>query len=393
MSAPMQITNWAAPPRLTTALKGLALAGGLAFLAALALDPERAWRGWLAAELYLVGLGVGAAFFLALQHVTGAGWSVGFRRVPEAMVATLPFAAAFFVPVIIGAGRLYEWTHADVVAKDAALQAKSAWLSLPFFAIRACVYFGAWIALTRAIVRRSHRQDEDGSLEHVGRSARLSGFFLATGAATFSLAVFDWVMSLDPHWTSTIYGVHHWAGAFLSALAAMTLLVLGLRRRGPLAEVVSREHVHDLGRLLLGFSTFWAYTWFSQYMLVWYSNLPEETRYYAGRTTGAWGTLFVVNLVVSWAVPFLVLLPKPAKRDATTVARTAALILVGRWLDLYLDVCQPALVDGPALGLAELGPLALALAVFGLSFARAFGAAPAVPARDPMLVESLHHHA
>lgn len=389
-----RLTAWTgASTGLVGALRALVAVGLVLFLASVAFAPERAMRGYLVAELYLVGLGVGAAFFLGLQHVTGAGWSTGFRRIPEAMTQTLPVAAAAFVPVVLGARAIYPWARPEVVAASPVLVEKSAWLNLPFFALRAALYFGVWTFLSRRVVARSARQDQDRDVGHTFSNARDSVFLLVGSALTLTLASVDWIMSLDPFWFSTIHAVTQWAGMFVSALAVLTLLVIALRRQGALAGVVSEAHLLDLGRLIFGFTTFWAYVWFSQYMLIWYSNMPEETRYYRERTGPLWITLFVVNLFVNWAIPFVVLLPRPAKRSELVLVRVCVLLLVGRWLDLYLEVAQPLLREGPALGILELGPLLAAGGAFGLAFLKAFGQRSPVPVGDPTLGESVHHHA
>jgi hypothetical protein len=383
----------AAPrPRAVRALRAIVAAAIACSAVGLLIAPERALRGWLAGEVYLVGLGLGATFFVALQYVTGAGWSVAFRRVPEAMMAALPWAALGFVPVLVGARGLYAWARPEVVAADPVIAAKSGWLSLPFFALRAAACFAIWIGLGRSVIARSIRQDGDGALEHTRANVRRSVVLIIASALSLTVASFDWLMSLDARWFSTIYAVYQWAGLFLSALAAMTLLVIHLRREGPLAGVVRDDHLLDLGRLVFGFSTFWAYIWFSQFMLIWYANIPEEATYYAGRIAGPWGTLFVVNLCLNWAVPFLMLLPREAKRSEVVLGRVCALLLVGRALDLYLDISQPALQGGPGVGPLEIAPVAAALAVFLLAFRRAYGRAAPVPRRDPMIEESLHHH-
>ncbi len=388
----MSAARFEAPPRVKHVLVAATAVGVAWFLAGLVFAPERALRGYLVGEIYFVGLALGAAFFVALQHLSAAGWSTALRRVPEAMSGTLPVAALLFLPVLLGAHWIYEWTDAAAVAREPALQAKASWLALPFFSARALLYFAVWIAFTTAINRGSRRQDEDGSLEHTRRNGKLSGFFIAAFAITVSLAAFDWCMSLDPRWASTIFGVYHFAGLFLSSLAAIVLAVIGLRRAGALQGVVRPAHLVDLGRLLVGFTTFWGYIWFCQYMLIWYSNLGEETAYYMRRTGPGWWPMFVLNLLANWLVPFVVLLPRKNKSNERVLVPVCVLLLVGRWIDLSLDISQPLTHSGPPIPIWEVGPTLAALGVFGLAFLRAFAAANPVPVKDPTLEESLHHH-
>jgi hypothetical protein len=200
-------------------------------------------------------------------------------------------------------------------------------------------------------------------------------------------------MSLEPEWFSTIFGLYNFSGMFVAALALMTLQSIWLRRRGGFLGVLSGEHLHDLGKLMMAFTTFWAYIHFSQYMLIWYANVPEETGYYILRSDGAWGSLFLLNVAVNWLVPFLVLLPVQAKRSSSVMAKVAALLLVGRWLDLYLMV-MPVVSGGrgPQMGIWEIGLFAGAIGLVSLLMVRGLRSAALVPMNDPRLQQSLHYH-
>jgi hypothetical protein len=312
--------------------------------------------------------------------------------VAEAIAATLPVGAVLVLFSMGGIGVLYEWSHADVVAADPLLLAKAGWLNVPFFVGRSVVYLVVWLLFYRAMVRTSRRQDETGGLSGYRKSAALSAGFMAAFAVTFSLSTFDWLMSLQPHWFSTMYAVYNFSGAFVSGLAMITIVVILLRRHGPLKGVVTEHHLHDLGKLILGFTTFWAYIWFSQYMLIWYTNLPEEVTYYVGRHHGAWAVLSTANVLINWLIPFLVLLPRAAKESETTMLRVCSLLLVGRWLNLYLMI-QPVFEEGaPVLGIWEIAPVVGATALFVMALRRGLGAADLIPRGDPYLRESLHHH-
>jgi hypothetical protein len=266
------------------------------------------------------------------------------------------------------------------------------WLARPFFLARSVVYFAAWMLLARAIVRCSRAQDHDGDLAHTRRNVRLSLAFILVFAVTFWLASFDWIMSLEPQWASTIFGVYNFAGLFSGGLAMLILLVIWLRRKGPLRDFVNEEHLHDLGKLLFGFSTFWMYIWFSQYMLIWYANIPEEATYFVRRQHGFWGPLFLLNMILNWAVPFVVLLPRGTKRSSGVLAKVAMVVMFGRWLDLYMMIAPSARGATPAFGVWEVIPMLGAAGFFLLVFVRAVQEAAPVPLRDPHLVESLHYH-
>jgi len=248
-----------------------------------------------------------------------------------------------------------------------------------------------WIVFATAICRNSRRQDEDGDRRWTRANTRLSAAFLMVFGVTFTLASVDWVMSLEPLWYSTIFGVYNFAGLFLSGLAAIIVVALWLERRGPLRNVLNDEHLHDLGKLLFGFSTFWMYIWFSQYLLIWYTNIPEETVYFVRRTHGAWLTLFLANIVLNWLGPFVILLRRDTKRQRKTLRRVAAMVLVGRCVDVYLMIFTAIVADVPRLGLWEIGLTAGGIGCFGLVLARILRGAPAVPIADPQLAESLRY--
>jgi len=269
---------------------------------------------------------------------------------------------------------------------------KGAWLSYPFFLGRAVFFLGLWYLFARAIVRASRRGDDRSSQGPNREAIKLSVIFLVVFAMTYWLASFDWIMSLEPHWASTIFGIYNFAGMFSSGLAVMILLLAWMRRSGPLYGFITPEHFHDLGKLLFGFSTFWMYIWFSQYMLIWYANIPEETVHYLRRQYRFWEPLFLANVFLNWVIPFTTLLPRWTKRDPAWLSRIALAVVLGRLLDLYLMIHPAAGGLHPSFGLWELGALAMAVSLFVLVFVRAFGQARPVPAGDVHLAESLHYH-
>ena len=347
------------------------------------MAPGRTWPSVLLAATYFIGLSLAGLLFLAFHYLTTAGWSVCLKRVAEAVASTLPVGAVLILFSLVGIGVLYEWSHADVLAAHPLLQDKSGWLNVPFFIGRAVFYLAVWLLFCRAMIRTSRRQDDTGGLAANRKSTALSAGFLVAFLVTFSLASFDWLMSLQPEWFSTIFAVYNFAGAFVNGLAVVTITAILLRRQGALAGI---------GKLILGFSTFWIYIWFSQYMLIWYGNLPEEVTYYTWRHGGAWAVLSAANLLANWAIPFLVLLPSPAKNDESRLLRVCALLLVGRWLDLYLMI-QPVFEEhAPVLGIWEIAPVVAAAALFVIFLRRGLAAADLVPRGDPYLEESLRHH-
>jgi hypothetical protein len=373
-------------------LQAWAALGALTLVAGALFVPERVWPNLLLASYFIIGMGLAGAFFVALQYVSGAGWSTALRRIPESMSMLLPVGAIGLALVIFFRPSLYPWTGASGAEVEALHGFKRLWLNLPFFIGRSAVYLLAWSLLALAIVRTSRRQDEDGDPSHTRRNERLSAVFLVVFGATFWLASYDWIMSLEPHWYSTIFGIYNFAGLFLGGLAAIIVLAVWLERLGALRHILTQDHLHDLGRLLFAFSTFWAYIWFSQYMLIWYANFPEETSHFILRLQGTWEPLFILNLLLNWAIPFLVLLPRASKRSPGVLLKVAVVILLGRWLDLYLMILPPFAGAEPVFGVWEIGLMLGAVGVGVLVFFHSLRKARIIPVKDPYLMESLHTH-
>ncbi len=376
------------PASMNRTLLFLSALGLLTLIAGLFVAPERIWPNFLISFYYLTGLGLGAGLFIAIQYVSNSGWSSAFRRIPEAITSTLPFAAGGALVLILGIHTLYEWSHESVVAHDAILRNKSAWLNEPFFIARTLGYFVLWIVLSKVLVRNSVKQDESGDVLYTKRNVRNSVFFIILGIYTFCLASVDWLMSLQPHWYSTVFGWLNLSGMFLSALAAMVVVIVVLRHIG-YKHVFTTEHLHDLGRLLMAFSFFWVYMWVSQHMLIWYSNIPEETTYYIFRHFGGWGSLSFLNVILNWLVPFLILLPRATKRNDKVILQAAIILLLGHWLDLYVMVMPSVFGADPLLGIWEIGPFVGMLAGFFWVVFRTLTKRNLVPIKDPYLVESL----
>ena len=248
-----------------------------------------------------------------------------------------------------------------------------------------------WIILSRIMVGNSRRQDIHPDKSNARINTRVSVLFLAVFAITISLAGVDWNMALEPMWFSTMWGVYQFAGVIQSTLAAIIIACVLLRKWGPLAGCFTDEHLHDLGKLLLGFSCFWMYIWFSQYMLIWYSNIPEETSYYIVRLQGPWMPIVVSTLVLNWIIPFFVLLPRVCKRSETIMLRVAIVVLIGRWVDLGVMIFPPVTGATPLFGLPELASMVTLCSLGVWLFLRSFTRVASVPDNDPYLSESLHY--
>ncbi|RMG48344.1 MAG: hypothetical protein D6723_15290 [Acidobacteria bacterium] len=374
------------------ALMGLLALGALGFAAGLISHSARLWPSFLLNAFYFLTLALGAMVFVSIHHVSNAGWSTVIRRIPEAMMGYLPLGAAMMLFTFFGRQAIYRWTHEDVVHSDGVLSVKAWLLNTPSFYARMAIILAIWIAFMVLLRRESLWQDEDGRLEHTMSSKKISAVFLVVFALTFPLASFDWLMSVEPEFYSTIYAFYCFSGLFVSGIAAIAILVIWLRRRGVLPEV-GEEHLHNLGKLIFGFTTFWAYIWISQYLLIYYANLPEETIYYIRQmATPGWYGLFLLNLFLNWIIPFVILLPRSAKRREGWLMTACLIVLVGHWLDLYLMIL-------PQVGAAAMiSPYDLTLgagftALFLYAFLRGLKQAALLPVHDPYLQESLALHA
>jgi hypothetical protein len=369
--------------------------GAAALAAGLFLDPSRAWANFLINNFYYLSLGLAGLFFMAIHFLAGSGWWTVLRRIPEAMSAILPVMAVLMFALIFsmtgGAHGLYHWADHEAVLHDPILTAKQAYLNVPFFFGRMAAIFALWVLFAWIFRKTSRSEDSAVDLRPHKTLVRASALFVPIFALTFSVASVDWIMSLEPHWFSTIFSLYTFSGLFLHGLSVITLMVVLLKERGHLEGFVNESHLHDLGKLVFAFSTFWAYIWVSQYLLIWYSNIPEETSYFIIRTDPDWSWLFLLNLVLNWLIPFVILMPRGSKRNPAVLKRVCVTLLVGHWLDLYLMV-MPNTV-----GKRWIGPLEVLVAVgYGALFfyvvGKALGRAPLVPKKDPYLAESLHHH-
>lgn len=366
--------------------------GLVLFGLALFKDGDRAWYGFLTAFMYWTNLALGGLFFAAIQHVTKAGWSVNIRRIAESFTAFLPIAASGAVVLLLGSKHLYIWLDSDVVAKDAILQGKSAYLNPTFFVIRLVVFFGLWLTFSKLIVGNSLKQDQDGDTKWTLKNVGLSIAFLFTFALSYSLFSVDTLMSLQPHWFSTIWGIYNFAGLFQSFLAMLILFVIYSMKKGWLRGLVSEDHLHDLGKFLKGFTVFMAYIGFSQFILIWYANLPEETIFYLARSNGWWMAISFSLLILKFAVPFLLLLPRWAKRTPSHLAMVSVLILIMQYVDIHWMVYPNLDPYSPHFSWQEIGPFALLGGLFLWSVTGFLSKNKLVPVKDPRIEESIHHH-
>jgi len=368
----------------------LALLGIVSSLAGYFTNPARFFHSYLVAFGYTTAIGIAALFFVMVQYLTGSAWSVTMRRIMENVMSTLPVGAILVIPVLIGATYIYPWTDPNVVQSSEALRAKAGYLSEGFFRIRTYVYFALWSIWIFAIYRQSTKQDREKSVQQMYVISRWSapGLFLAVVVG--SIASFDWFMSIEPTWYSTIFGLYYLAGGSLAFISVVTLTCLAFRRAGMLTHAITNEHYHDLGKWLFALTAFYTYIGFSQYLLTWYANLPEETIFYRHRIQGSWLYLSLALPFLRFLLPFFTLLCRPAKRSIKLIGVLAGYSLVMEYVDLYWVVMPVHYKDGPQLHWLDLATLATTVGVAGLVFWSRFKKHKMVPVGDLRFEQSLH---
>jgi hypothetical protein len=377
---------------------GLPLAGfGVLLLVAAAIwasaagEMPRFWFAYLLSVVFFVSIALGALFFVLVNHLTGAKWGIVLRRLAEVTAGAVGPMGLLLVPIggllLMGNHQLYEWNDAAHVAEDPLLQAKAPYLNATFFVLRGMAYVAIWAGLSQWLLRTSRRQDVEGGQEQRMRS--VSAPAMIVFALTVNFAAFDWLMSLAPHWFSSIYGVYFFSGCVVGAIAWLIVLSAGLQSRGLLVQAVTADHYHDLGKLLFGFVFFWGYIAFSQYLLIWTANIPEETTWYALRQQGGWIAVSIVLLVGHLLVPFVGLLSRAVRRNKRVLTGWAVVLLAMHWLDLYYQVMPQLHNASLPLGLPEALCLAGCALLFAASLCRGAAGAHLLPIRDARLPASL----
>lgn len=370
----------------------LMFVGAITFLIMLMNNPERAWHAYLTAFFYFVTLALGGLFFTAIHHMTSAGWSVNVRRFSEAMTSFLPVAFVGAIALLLAGDHLYSWLDPEIVANDPLLQHKTPYLNRGFFWIRTLVFFGIWLYFAKVLVGRSLKVDETGDDKITLSLLKPSVIFVLLFALTYSLFSVDTLMALEPHWFSTIFGVYCFGGMFQSTMAFMILTILYFMKNGQLKGYVDENHLHDLGKYMFAFTVFWAYIAFSQYMLIWYANLPEETIFFMPRSHGSWMWVSIGLLVGKFVIPFFALLPQWAKRTPVHLAAVSIWILIMQYVDMYWLVYPNLNHDEVVFNFSELLIFAGFWGAFLFTTTRFLSKNSIVPTRDGRIHESMHHH-
>lgn len=369
----------------------VALAGWLGVAAGFVLDRKEFFPAYLVAFLFFLSISIGATFFVMVQHLTGSAWSVTVRRLMESLMRALPIFVLLLIPIAFGIHDLYHWSHAEA-ANDPILKQKLSYLNDKWFLIR---NFGVLLVLSVFATRlwaHTRRQDENGSLKHTFAAEKWSAPGVIVLFLGGSVLAFDLIMSLDPHWFSTMFGVIFLTGGALALIATLIVSALALRKSGYLTHTINEEHYHDLGKWLFALTVFWAYTSFSQYMLIWYGNLPEEIMWFEHRLEGSWLVISALLVAGHFLVPFFSLMPRAMKRNHGVLGFFAGWLLFMHFMDLYWQVMPVFHPHGFAFSWINLAALAAVGGSMGLVFWSGFREKPLIPVGDPRLKQAMAFH-
>ncbi|MCS6991898.1 MAG: quinol:cytochrome C oxidoreductase [Chitinophagales bacterium] len=354
----------------------------------------RFWAALLTIAVFFQGIAMASCFFQAATYVAYGGWHTVFKRIPEAIGMFMPVTALLLLLVLLlpnlfyGHHPLYHWTDHEAVAHDPIIAGKTPYLNLPFFFIRFVFFVGILIFLSYKMRQNSLLEDLHGGLRYYQSNLTYASLFLVFFALYISVTAWDWLMSIDTHWYSTMYGWYTFSSFWVTGVAVITLVVIYLKKQGYLS-LVNENHLHDLGKLMFAFSIFWTYLTFCQFMLIWYANIPEETAYFRMRYDRFMG-LFYGIFVLNFLAPFLILMSRDAKRNMATLTIAAIIIIIGHFIDFYLMV-YPGTVKLPQFGLVELCTLVFYSGIFLYTTFAQLGKANLVPKHHPFLQESVHH--
>jgi hypothetical protein len=357
-------------------------------------------------NLFFTGLGIIGLFFVAIQYAAQAGWSAGIKRIPLAMGAWIPWAGIIMlISWFVVKHDIFHWTHASLYLPeeqggDKIIQEKSPLWYWPgpmggfpiFYIFRMILFFGLWYMFYTRIRSEMMAEDIEGGVTHWYKSRKLSAIFLIIFAVSSSVAAWDWVMSIDPHWFSTMFGWYIFASWWVTGLAVITLIVVNLKGAGYL-KIVRADHLHDLGKFCFAFSIFWTYIWFSQFLLIYYANIPEESVYFIERLQNApYNKIFYMNLFLNFVFPFLLFMTRDAKRQMSMLKVVCPIIIVGHWFDFYQMITPGVMMGEGTFGFLEIGVTLIFIGAFLFVTLTSLSSISLVPKHDPMMEESLHHH-
>lgn len=352
-----------------------------------------AWTALLRAHFYFMSIAIAALFFVAIHWITTSMWSAPIRRLAEGFTAYLPFVLISTILVFLGAKTLFKWTDLDFVHGDPVVQGKASYLNMTFFVIRTLLAVCVWNLFAKKLVGDSLKTDTGVEFKPIYDKVRvISIAFVVFFAISFSMMAFDQLMSIDPHFFSTMFGVYIFAGSYQNFFALLAIVTICMRRAGYLKHIINENHIHDIAKMMFAFTVFWAYTWFSQYMLIWYANMPEETGFFLTRFTPAWENWTIGLFMGNFVLPFMILLPRGNKRSEEVVFLTACWILGMHYFDLNWLIQPQFYENGPVIGFGDVGVWLGFLGVFGLFVMNFYKKNNVVAIKDPYLPDSVFRH-
>lgn len=362
---------------------------------------NRVWANILLNAYYFNGIALSAIFFLAAHQLGYSGWHTAFRRVPEAIGTFVPVTSLFLLLVMVGtllhSHHLYHWADASLTDPnssnyDPVIDSKKWYLNIPFWTFRIVAYVALWSFFSVFLRKLSVKEDQIGGLTNYNKLKYFSAFFIVVFAVSSSTGSWDLVMSIDSHWYSTLFGWYNFSSYNVAGVSTIALIVIYLKSQGYLSKV-NDSHIHDLGKYMFGFSVFWTYLYFAQFLLIWYANIPEETAYFAARWENGWFKfLFFLNFIVNFALPFLVLMKRKSKRNVNTITFVAIMILIGHFFDFYLMIMPGSVGAEAGFGWLEIMVALGFIGAFILVVFSALTKASLTPINNPYLKESLQHH-
>lgn len=387
-----KVESFKASQNLKTFAIGAIAVGIIVFAVGLLKAPERAWASYLTALVFVSGISLCGLFFVAINYIANAGWSVSIRRLSEGFTSFLPVMLVASLVLAAGFKYLYPWADSEFVAANPIVAAKTGYLNVGFMMVRILVFGLLMVFFARKIVNNSVAQDQSGDVSLTHKNLKLSVIWMPLFALTFSMFSVDLLMSLLPTWYSTIFGIYVFSGSFQATLALLLLVMIYMKNQGFIAGYFTEDHIHDVAKYLKGFSIFWAYIAFSQFMLIWYANIPEETEFFLMRAHGGWISLSFGILIFKFVVPFLALLPRSFKRNEGHVAAVALLVILTQYLDMYWLVYPNFNDHVITFGVYEAGILLGFIGLFLLGLIRFYQKHSLVAVKDPRMHEALHHH-
>ncbi|MBS1552016.1 MAG: quinol:cytochrome C oxidoreductase [Bacteroidetes bacterium] len=342
--------------------------------------------------MFLVSVGVGSLALVALEYLVGATWSTPFRRISEFLSSLIPVLAILVIPLLFGMHDLFHWTHPETLQNDPILQSKAPYLNVNFFIIRVAIVFAVWLAFYFLFIRNSQRQDNTKDPALTRQSIKLSAVFAILFIITISITAVDWMMSLEYHWYSTMFGVYYFSGTLYVSFAVAAFCAVKLNENGYLSERLSNNHYYSFGAFMFAFNIFWAYIAFSQYMLIWYADIPEETFWVIMRMKGSWAYYSIGLVFVHFIIPFIILLPRSSKVRPGLLTKMAVWFVIAHFYDLYWLIMPTYFKEGFVFGWSELGFMMFAVGLIITVFRIRAAKVNLVPVGDPKLESGLNFH-